>query len=287
MFADKTLKQLVELLKKRGACLFHACQYKDFLSYLSLGGVPSRARLESAGAEYTAFDSDRNDRESGAWELVFFNLMDFGNFFATGSMGTPTAYGPITVVLAPAALLEAQDVAVCPRSAGHPGFDRAAECLPSQEDVDSLFANPTDGSGGPAYYLKDARPEVSASYIAGFAGWCHARRILVEAVNVGAAGLLDAVGCAAAKAGLTAPAKPRFYKCAQRQQVLGDLCRLLADDSVRLEDSSAHPQVSGATRAWATQLQSEECAYQYARFAQYLRDGTLGPLSAAHHRERT
>lgn len=113
--------------------LFHACQLRDLKSYLGFGGIPSRNRLLTGNAAFTAFDTDTVDKENGVWDKVFFNFTDFGNGFANGSPGVPGFYGPITLVLNPTVLNSVTNASITLRSAGARNFNRANEGLPLEE----------------------------------------------------------------------------------------------------------------------------------------------------------
>src|SRR5262249_8889960 len=127
MIREGQIAKLVGLLKARGVSLYHACQLVDFRSYLALGGIPSRARLERGKLAFTAFESDTADHKNGVWDKVFVNLSDFGRTFASGGKGVPNPYGPILLKIRPEALLEASDLAICLRSASATDFNREAE----------------------------------------------------------------------------------------------------------------------------------------------------------------
>jgi hypothetical protein len=150
MFRNSTLDGLVELLASRGVFLYHACQYGDFVSYLQLGGIPSRQRVEAAGLFLTPFTTDGTDRDNQVWDKVFVNLDDFGRGFARGWNAVPNAYGPIVLRIHPFALLKATDAAVCLRSAGARGFNREAECLADVAEVDRVFYDPLEQGRGTA-----------------------------------------------------------------------------------------------------------------------------------------
>lgn len=142
MFKGKVLKDLVELFKKRQVMLYHSCQFIDFQSYTKIGGIPSRQLLEDRGLSFTPFETDKNDQDNSVWDKVFLNLSDFGNFF--GRDGIPTVYGPIAFVVRPQALLEADDVAICLRSAGSRDFCREKESLNTLQEVNRLFVYSDD-----------------------------------------------------------------------------------------------------------------------------------------------
>jgi hypothetical protein len=76
------LSEIVDLLKNRGVNFFHACQFKDFNSYLDLQGLPCRQLLEENGSAYTPFTTDGRDRTNGVGDKVFGNFSDYGYVFA-------------------------------------------------------------------------------------------------------------------------------------------------------------------------------------------------------------
>lgn len=140
----RDIQAVVQILRDRGAFLYHACQLKDFLSYLQLGGVPSRQLLEGSGLPYTQFDTDESDHNGDVWDKVFTNMQDFGVTYAKfggdgGTVATPNPYGPILLVFEPEILLTAYDLSITLRSAGAEGFDRHEECLSVPSDIHSLF----------------------------------------------------------------------------------------------------------------------------------------------------
>jgi hypothetical protein len=118
MIRGPAIREIVGLLERRGASLWHACQYRDYQSYLELGGIPSRAILEQSGKYFTSFETDLTDHTNGVWDKVFVNLSDFGRSFAVGGKAVPNPYGPIVFRISPQSLHEAADVATCLRSAG-------------------------------------------------------------------------------------------------------------------------------------------------------------------------
>lgn len=128
LFFGKGVPELETCVRRHGL-VYHTCQLRDFRSYLSLGGVPSRNLLKQSGLPFTAFDTDDVDQTNGVWDKVFFNFSDFGSGFANGGSGTPSPYGPICLVFEPSVLKPATDVAVTLRSAGATGFDREEEGL--------------------------------------------------------------------------------------------------------------------------------------------------------------
>lgn len=137
---------LIKLLKDRNVNLTHACQLSDFRSYLKLGGVPSRKLLSDQGLSFTPFESDQTDKDNGVWDKSFCNLQDFGTFFHNSKVGVPTPYGPILISLDPEVLADANDVAICLRSAGSTGFKRESEALSEISSVEKLFKNSKEAS---------------------------------------------------------------------------------------------------------------------------------------------
>ena len=154
MITGNDIQALVDLFEERQVFLYHACQLIDFESYISLGGIPSRALLESRQVEFTPFQTDAIDRENSMWDKVFVNLSDFGRSFAQGAKNVPNPYGPILFRLRPSALLEASDVAVCLWSAGAKGFNREREALKTLEDINRLFKYSSNSGTPESTYIK-------------------------------------------------------------------------------------------------------------------------------------
>lgn len=162
MFTAKSIPALIYLLEKRNVYLYHACQYQDFCTYLTLGGIPSRQCMEQTQLSLTPFTTDNTDKKNGVWDKVFFNLDDFGRTFAKGGGATPNTYGPILFRFEPTALAEAIDVAICLRSAGAEGFRREQESLSSIADINDLFYYPIDHEYG-THRLK-FKPKLQARF---------------------------------------------------------------------------------------------------------------------------
>lgn len=140
----ESILSLIELLNERKVQLTHACQLKDFKSYIKIAGIPSRRTLETTGNLFTKFASDEEDKTNGVWDKVFGNLQDFGTYFHYAKKGVPTPYGPILIKMNPDVLERASDVAICLRSAGAQGFNRESESLNSLEQVEALFKHSKD-----------------------------------------------------------------------------------------------------------------------------------------------
>jgi len=137
------IQHLQDIFCERETKIFHACQLQDFESYVKLGGVPSRNKLEKCGLPFTKFDTDDTDKKHGLWDKVFGNFADFGSKFAKStSKSFPNPYGPILLVFTPSSLDHMTDIAISLRSAGARDFVRDSECLKSSQDVNLIYANP-------------------------------------------------------------------------------------------------------------------------------------------------
>jgi len=134
------IEKIVKVLEARGTNLYHACQLKDFRSYISLGGIPSRNNLLSSGLDFTVFDTDKIDQKNNVWDKVFGNFSDFGRgFVKKGTKSQPNPYGPIQIVLRPNALRAVADLSISLRSAGAQDFDRDKECLKNVQEFERIF----------------------------------------------------------------------------------------------------------------------------------------------------
>ena len=292
--SHESITELVSLLEARQASLWHACQLVDFVSYVAVGGIPSRQRLERERKSFTAFASDAGDRRHGLWDKVFLNLSDFGSAFASGATATPNPYGPIAIQIRPSALLAATDVAVCLRSAGAADFDRNVESLDSVSDVDRIYSYPI-AAGFPrcaqtrigerlrsefAERGEDATAcEVSCTIPRSLAAIEFAVVVWVDPISSGGHRLIDRVRDEADTAGMATIVRERLLTT-DRMTVMREVTALVADEHVRLRLVPGRRGISDLTRIWANELINKDLDWQFDRYAGYLRSGTLAPLDA-------
>lgn len=290
MLQGSQIDEVIALLEARRVHLYHACQYQDFVSYLNIEGIPSRARLEEDQHTFTQFETDTNDHDNGVWDKVFVNLSDFGTTFANGGSGVPNPYGPILIVLHPSALRDVDDVAICLKSAGTDGFDRERESLKSVQDVDRLFAQPIE-AGYPASawvkykkalgetfnYPNPADPEVSCTVAEGALSLKHTDKIVVDPYILGGRPLSTWVKDAMQEHNLKFPVQDRTPKVgAERYNELATLLRQGLPTLIQFQDLDTTDQLKN----WAQGCLAYKLDYQFRRFANYFRDGTLFPLEA-------
>jgi hypothetical protein len=270
---------LIELFETRQVDLYHACQLLDFQSYLRIGGIPSRAVLEGSGQPFTAFRTDKSDRERRLWDKVFVNLEDFGYPFAAGCSWTPNVYGPILCRLCPEALEDAVDIAVCLRSAGAVGFNRGAEALISVSEVDRVFRNPS----GPEIKFKQAlqedfgpsatRTEASLSHPKGMLGFEYLREVIVDPYTIAEKKLVAVVGRMVEESGgryRVVERRPR--RPTSSYDAISD--KLAAAGVVGIEVFTGE-DFPDDIRSWAKAIQEHRLVYQYKGFAGYFTHGTI------------
>lgn len=284
MITGQDIEKLVKLLEDREAYLYHACQFVDFKSYLTLGGIPSRAYLESMGQQYTPFESDNSDHTYNVWDKVFANLSDFGSTFARGYDAVPNTYGPILFQIQPQALHEATDVAICLRSAGGQGFNRESESLSSIEDVDRLFQYPVDDPKKAyvktrqelqnAFTPQASAPEISCTVVSGRLSMQYVKWVRVEPYIIRGKRLRSRVEELKSSSG----EKFGVFERDDCPSYTNELIDILAKGSSSLQDLSQNSKVSQELRNWAKRVMDKKLEYQFNRFAKYLRNGTLLPL---------
>lgn len=142
--------ELMEFFIEKGVRFHHACQLKDFQSYVELGGIPSRNKLEKL--PHTPFKSDNSDKLKGAWTLVFGNLEDLGAkyFWQNRQLNAlPCVYGPILLIgkceLWKSNVLKS--ISITEKSASNNQWNRELSCLSLEkvykyyEDNNKYFNN--------------------------------------------------------------------------------------------------------------------------------------------------
>lgn len=291
MLRAEAIQDLVALLKRRQACLWHACNYQDFLTYLVLGGIPSRALLEQSGLAYTGFETDEADHVNGVWDKVFVNLSDFGALFAHGYHAVPNPYGPIVLQIKPDAMIEATDVAVCLRSAGACDFDRDAEALASVDLVDKLYRYRI-GSPFPAStevlsgrwlsavfpQAKSSSPEISCTVPSGWLSIDYVAVVWTDPYQIARRTLKEWVIAALEGHGKNLVVQERHCSNGIRRSMYGDLLRLVREGCRSLLQVVQSQPVDDPMRDWARSTLDNGIDYNFQRYADYLRHGTIQPL---------
>ena len=291
MINGNEIQSLVNLLLERGVSLYHACQLIDFDSYLALGGIPSRALLESKQAQFTAFDTDDKDLENSVWDKVFVNLSDFGRGFAQGAKSVPNPYGPILIEMNPKVLLEASDVAVCLWSAGATGFNRETEALATIQDINCLFLYPINSGRPQSTYVKFRDqlgqefgkqkvqdPEISCTVPKGVFSTEYVSLVRVDPYIINGQNLRNWTIAIKEKYQVQFPIYERNYFKGPRRDFYNEIAERIGEEIPTLNALANDNTCSQPLRAWAGQIFQLE--WQFQRYAIYLRDGTLKPMKA-------
>ena len=251
-----------------------------------MGGIPSRAHLESNEKPYTKFKTDENDRANDDWDKVFANLSDFGFTFAGGYDAVPNIYGPILFQIKPEVFYEATDVAICLRSAGGKDFDREKEALKSISDVDRLFQHPVEDSAKRSYvknrkelqrdFTSNASaPEISCTVASGIFPLHYVDLVRVEPYIIQGQRLQDKAKKIISNNGATFCVKQRD-RC---PDYTDELLKILESGVPLLKDLSEDSNVSNELRDWAKRIINRGIAYQFNdSFAPYLYHGTILPI---------
>lgn len=289
------IENLITLFNNRGLKFYHACQYKDFKTYIELGGVPSRNLMEVSGLPYTQFDTDNVDRNNAVWNKVFGNLEDFGFGFAMGrpnpnTAPTPNPYGPVLLIFNPEIFREATDVAICLRSAGGRDFNRENEALPNAETVNRIFKY-TNIEDAPTPYAKAyikfsgelrtefndttaMTPEVSCIVANERLSFEHLSEIKSDLYVINQISLNERVRQLKIQHRLNGVASARRYTDG-RLAIKQEIANLNLNQFVSIPQILANETISEGLKDYASRVQKGRITWQYDRFAKYLRTGTL------------
>ena len=285
MILGERIKELVSLLEKRRTLIFHACQLRDFQTYLKVGGIPSRDFLVQKKQVFTVFETDKNDQINGVLDKVFANLSDFGMTFANGGAGVPNPYGPILLQINPIALLEASDVAICLRSAGATNFNRQKEALKTNQDIDRIFLNSSDSAYPFSTYIKfkdklqedfgypNAHdPEISLSIESGMLSLEYVAFAKTDPYMIGRKSLRMLASEYISSSKFAFSVKNR--NCID-PKLYSELAQFAVNPKETLSKISQNEETSPSLKKWAKKAIGCDLEWQYERFAKYLREGTL------------
>ncbi len=280
LISGQGLSQAVAELSRRKVRLCHACQLVDLESYLQVGGVPSRNLMETKGLTYTLFDSDNQDRKNGVWNLVFFNLADFGHWFAQGKNTVPNPFGPILLCFDPEVITQAVDVSISLRSAGARDFDRIAEDISADavprlfRDAESRHIRFADALREESGCAEAQSPEISCSFRDELAPLSHLAYVIVDEYTFPRGPLVDIVRQRAELRGAS-----RVFQrwCANgheaRYQIL--LGAILSGARTASELTAVIPDDSPLSNWRDAVLRSAPLSFQFGRYARYLYEGTV------------
>lgn len=289
MIPGKDIQSLVDLLMQRGVILFHACQFLDLQSYLSLGGIPSRACLEESGLPFTQFETDGDDHVKEVWDRIFMNFSDFGKTFAEGHNGTPNPYGPILLEISPEVLNEAEGIAVCIQPVGSNRFINSdLNSLKTIFDINRIFVYPANVEYPQSAWVKyksalreefgcsnPCDPDISCAVTRGKLALKYVRGILVDPYIVAGKPLRDWVA-----AMFTPKARHLIQeRASKREHLYNELASLIIKDVPSIWELAQSSYVSEELSEWAQAIERQNLEYQFKRFASYLRNGTLLKLS--------
>ena len=278
---QNSLSQVVAELRRRNVKLCHACQLRDLKSYLQIGGVPSRNILASKNLPYTPFDTDIGDQQKGTWKLIFFNLSDFGYWFAQGKNNIPNPYGPILLCFDPKVLENANDISITLWSAGASDFDRELNGI-AAEDVPRLFID----SDSPYVQFQDKlrcefdnkkaeSPEMNCSFNNELAVVDYLAYIRVDPYRTDTYYLPDVVREIVEQYSLSCRVFGRdCLDChTSRYRILWDAITRSASSGGDVLAAIGHDPLMSA---WADRVRSQSTlSFQFGRYAKYLLDGTV------------
>lgn len=292
MLRGEQIQQLVDLLKQRNVILYHSCQFIDFCSYLTLGGIPSRKKLTENKMRFTKFETDADDHKNRVWDKIFLNLQDFGEIFEEGN-GVPTVYGPIHLLVKPESLLEASDVSIALRSAGSPNFNRNDESLKSIEEVDRIFRYPSTTYVSKRKEIKwraelidefkkeyVSNPEMSISIASGLLPMAYVTNIKIDSYFIKNDYLYNHLKlCTEISSWKGYPSQYLYRKYKDNQRViLNDVVKLLLIRQLSFDELLTEKGLAAYTKNWAKKLHANDITIQWQRYSNYLRQGTLIPI---------
>jgi hypothetical protein len=290
------LENVINLFQTRGVKFYHACQYKDFKTYLQLGGVPSRNIMKSSGLPYTVFDTDETDQKNEVWNKVFGNLSDFGFRFAQSKSNnntapTPNPYGPILLIFYPDVFREASDIAICLRSAGGRNFNRDRESLSSVDEVNRIFEYTVENAPNEKAksYIKFSpslrqefndnnamSPEVSCTVSDEILSFNYLNSIIVDSYEINGITLIRKVKEVIRNCEINCQIWERRYS-EGRKEIKTQIANLLLHNPnpMNLSDIINSTETSELLKSLAIRWREGTVEWQYKRYAKYLLSGTL------------
>lgn len=276
------IEKIVKSLEDRNALLYHACQLKDFRSYIRLGGIPSRNKLLNSKLDFTVFDTDKIDKKNDVWNKVFGNFSDFGREFTKETSNSqPNPYGPIQIVFKPNALRSTSDLSISLRSAGARDFDRDKESIKNPQEFNMIFQHIDPEQAPSASQKKNIAfsnelntrfkrtncfsPEFNCATANEILSFDDAIYIVVDACQYKGQDLFNEVNTLTNKKVFT-----RDYLCLKKKAIITELSTLSATRNCTKQALLSGDFASEELKAWV----SARNDFHYDRFITYLTNGT-------------
>ena len=288
MLKGKDIQTVVNLLEQRRVTLYHACHLIDLESYFKIGGIPSRSLLETEKLAYASFRADQATPDDWVWSNVSLQLMDFGNPFARDCNNLPNKYGPILLEIDPAALKEAEAVAICLRP-GHPDdYTKDRLSVLDLDKVENIFRYTLDAPVPEKTYFKPADqmaksfggnlavPEIHCQLKTERLPFNFVTQMLVDNYRIMDHYLREWAFMIQQQYGNRIPIMQRYCPYDIGGKLTNALARILTDESPSLKDltQNDHDEI----RPWAARLHDNHMDADYELFATGMQAGTIFPV---------
>lgn len=288
--------QVIEKLNSRKIKIYHACQLKDFKTYLKLGGVPSRRLMKDSELPFTPFDTDLVDSQNDVWDKVFGNFSDFGYGFYHYMFGettapTPNPYGPILLVFSPDVIRVCEDISITLRSAGAKNFDRNTESITLSE-LDDIFyfqnLNECDSNAklsriasGPILnerfgvdYAKN--PEINSKIREEIFPWEYLQYIICDPIRLNNVYLKKKLESYLLQSGIQVRVFERGYAKEERVEMINEIVDYCVDTEFHLTLTSLrNADVSESLGHYLNLLSNGQMDFFFSRYLKYIQSGTL------------
>jgi len=302
------ITQLTNRLIEKGLVVYHSCQLVDFKSYINLGGIPSRNLLNQRGQNYTAFETDENDEDNDVWDKVFFNLTDYGNYFAIYKMDNPNTasipniYGPISIQILPQSIEIADDMCLSLISAGREGFNREANgiaanqiddifvCIDCEKPYEERYITRTNelrerfnidepGALNPEINLTTENELISFEN--------NVVAITVDSLNVNERTLQQSVQDVVNESDYQIPILNRryhYYEGESRKLIKQTIINEIHNGRSTVAQITEALQANDYSREWIMRIHNGGLEYNLRRYLNYLEEGTVAELNREHDR---
>lgn len=284
-------QSLAELMERRNASLYCACQLRDFEGFLRQGAISSPVARPQPDADLNGTEATVPAQSpSAASRRVILRLADAGEGFAKKLQQTPNPDGPILFQVNPDILRHSQHMRVVLT----PEYGRRAKDIPlAAEDTEYLFRY-TDQAPYPERLQIKTGSQIQKTFktagpmvpeircrIPGGVPFSQVSATMVDNYLIFKRQLRDWAYDLQRLYGTSLPLKRRYCPADIGGHLADALAARLLTGPVRLESLY---QDETPLSDWAAQLRKQGLADLFQRFAENLRNGTLLYIQA--HRER-
>ncbi|MBF0451989.1 MAG: hypothetical protein HQK75_14890 [Candidatus Magnetomorum sp.] len=280
------IKTSVDLLTQRDTSLFMACQLIDLYAFLSMGGIATKAVLNTANVPFSKYDTDTIQKANGFWDAHVLHLADYGAQFYRNAQKLPNPNGPVLFHIKPDILRTAEFVNMTHTSVRSERFEQAHLQPITDKDLNDCYQNAAETSFPEKTLLKKALlensgtgqmvPEIICRFDQGLIPFSYVSLVSVDHYIINNCQFQSLADEMKVRAGHTFPLMRRYCPSSIAIHLSVEIGRMLINGPLTINDI-IHSE-DDRLQAWGLDLKHRQLTEMFDIYKNHLQLDTLLPL---------